>query len=85
MNLRNFIEKLDAENRLVRIKKEVSTEFEIPNVLAALDGKVVLFANVKGSEFPVIGDLVSSRDLREWRLASGGSRFLRSCHMPLTI
>ncbi len=63
MNLRNFIEKLDAENKLVRIKKEVSTDFEIANLLAALDGRVVLFEKVKGSEFPVIGNLVSSRDL----------------------
>ena len=60
MNLRNFIEKLDAENKLVRIKKEVSTDFEIANLLAALDGRVVLFEKVKGSEFPVIGNLVSS-------------------------
>ena len=63
MNLRNFIEKLDAEKKLVRIKKEVSTDFEIANLLAALDGKVVLFEKVKGSEFPVVGNLVSSRDL----------------------
>jgi UbiD family decarboxylase len=63
MSLRQFIEKLEAENRLVRIKKEVSAEFEIANLLSALDGRVVLFEKVKGSEFPVVGNLVSSRDL----------------------
>ena len=63
MVLRRFIESLEAEGRLTRIRKEVSTEFEIANILAALDGKVVLFERVKESDFPVIGNLVSSRDL----------------------
>ena len=63
MGLRDFIEKLETENRLLRVKKEVSTEFEIANLLATLDGRVVLFERVKNSEFPVVGNLVSSRDL----------------------
>lgn len=63
MSLRNFIEKLERENNLIKIKKEVSTDFEIANILATLDGKVVLFENVKNSKFRVIGNLVSSRDL----------------------
>jgi UbiD family decarboxylase len=63
MSLRNFIEKLENENEIVKINKEVSTEFEIANILAALDGKAVLFNNVKNSTFRVIGNIVSSRDL----------------------
>ena len=63
MALREFIGKLEAEGRLVKIRKEVSTEFEIANILAALDGKVVLFEQVRESKFPVIGNLISSRDL----------------------
>jgi 2,5-furandicarboxylate decarboxylase 1 len=63
MSLRKFIEKLETENKLIRIKKEVSTDFEIANLLAALDGEVVFFEKVKNSDFPVVGNLVSSRDL----------------------
>ncbi|MGA3020976.1 MAG: UbiD family decarboxylase [Candidatus Micrarchaeales archaeon] len=63
MTLRKFIEKLETKGKLIRIKKEVSTEFEIANLLAALDGEVVFFENVKDSKFPVVGNLVSSRDL----------------------
>jgi 2,5-furandicarboxylate decarboxylase 1 len=63
MDLRYFINKLDSENKLIRVKKEVSTELEIANILAANDGRVMLFEKVKGSEFPVVGNVVSSRDL----------------------
>lgn len=63
MALRDFIRKLDSEGRIVKINNEMSTDFEIANTLAALDGKVALFSNVKDSKFPVIGNLVSSRDL----------------------
>jgi len=63
MNLRDFLNQLDKENKLIKIKKEVSTEFEIANILATLDGKAVKFENVRNSAFPVIGNVASSRDL----------------------
>jgi len=63
MTFRNFIEKIEKENKIIKINKEVSTEFEIANVLAALDGKVVMFNKVNNSKYPVIGNIVSSREL----------------------
>lgn len=63
MCFRKFIEKLDSENELIKITKEVSADFEIANILAALDGKAVKFEKVKGYNTPVIGGIVSSRDL----------------------
>jgi UbiD family decarboxylase len=54
---------LERDSRLVKIRKEVSTEFEIANILAALDGSAAMFVNVKDSKFPVIGNIISSRDL----------------------
>ena len=76
MVLRKFIEGLEAGNRLVRIRKEVSTEFEIANILAALDGKVVLFEKVRESRFPVIGNLISSRELVASSLGIGEEQLL---------
>jgi 2,5-furandicarboxylate decarboxylase 1 len=63
MSFRDFIKKLGKENKIIKIDKEVSMDFEIANILSALDGKVVLFTNVKGSKFPVVGNFISSRDL----------------------
>jgi UbiD family decarboxylase len=63
MNFREFLEKVEREGKLTRIKKEVSTDFEIANILAALDGKTVIFDNVKNSTFSVAGNIVSSREL----------------------
>jgi len=63
MSFRSFIAKLEKENKLIKINKKVSTEFEIANILAALDGKVVFFNDVKDSNFSVVGNVVSTRDL----------------------
>lgn len=63
MSLRAFIDRLDKENKIIKINKEVSTDFEIANVLASLDGKLVIFNNVKNSKYPVIGNVASSREL----------------------
>lgn len=63
MSFREFIDKLKDEKKLLKVEKDVSTDFEIANVLAATDGRVLLFENVKDSTFPVIGNVVSSRDL----------------------
>jgi UbiD family decarboxylase len=63
MNLRNFLNRLEDENRLIRIKKEVSEEYEIANVINTLGEQPVIFENVKGYNFPVFGGITSSRDV----------------------
>jgi len=63
MKFRNFIEHLDKKGELTRIKKEVSTEYEIAGIISAMNEKPVFFDKVKGSNMPVVGGLVSSMDL----------------------
>ena len=63
MNLRSFLTKLEKEGKLVRIKKEVSTKFEIANIIYTLDEKPVIFENVKGYSFPVFAGITSNRDI----------------------
>jgi 2,5-furandicarboxylate decarboxylase 1 len=63
MSLRSFIEQLDREGELTRIKKEVSTAYEMAGIMAAMNEKPVFFENVKESDVPVVGGLVSSTDL----------------------
>ena len=63
MSFRDFVKKLEKEDKIVKIDKEVSMDFEIANILSALDGKVVFFNNIKDSSFPIIGNFISSRDL----------------------
>jgi len=59
----DFVEKLDKEGKLVRIKKEVSTEWEIPSLMRKLDRKPLFFEKVKGSEYPVAANLWSTKEL----------------------
>jgi len=63
MSFRGFVEQLDREGTLTRIKKEVSTEYEVAGIMAAMNEKPVFFENVKESGMPVVGGLVSSIDL----------------------
>lgn len=67
MNLRELLQKLEEEKRLFRIEKEVSTEYEIANVINTLCEQPVIFDNVKGYEFPVFAGITSSREV----IASG--------------
>jgi UbiD family decarboxylase len=63
MNFRGFIELLDKEGQLTRIKKEVSTEYEIAGIISAMNEKPVFFEKVKESNIPIVAGLVSSMDL----------------------
>ena len=63
MYLRDFLSKLEQENNLVRIKKEVSAKYEIANVIYSLDEKPVIFENVKGYNFSVFAGITSNREV----------------------
>ena len=63
LSFREFLEKLDKEGKLTRIKKEVSPVYEMANVMNALEERPVIFENVKGYDIPVAGGIVSSREL----------------------
>ena len=63
MNLRDFLSALEKEDQLVRITKEVSTKYEIANIMYSLNEKPVFFENVKGYDFPIFGGITSNRDV----------------------
>jgi 2,5-furandicarboxylate decarboxylase 1 len=63
MYLRPFLTKLEEQDKLVRIKKEVSVNYEIANIMYSLNEKPVIFENVKGYEFPVFGGITADRDI----------------------
>ncbi len=63
MHLRPFLKQLEEQEKLVRIKKEVSVEYEIANIMYTLNEKPVIFDHVKGYPFPVFGGITSDRDI----------------------
>jgi 2,5-furandicarboxylate decarboxylase 1 len=63
MNLRKFLSSLEKEEKLTRIKKEVSVEREIANIIYSMDEKPVIFENVKGYDFPIFAGITSDRDI----------------------
>ena len=63
MSLRNFVEKLERENLLKKVSKEVSIDLEIANVMSSLEDKPVMFESVKESEMRVVGNICATHDL----------------------
>ena len=63
MKLRDFLNLLEKKGKLSRIKKEVSTEYEIANILYSLNENPTIFENVKGYDFSVFGGITSNRDI----------------------
>jgi len=63
LGFRSFLEQLDKNRELIRIKKEVSTEYEMAGIIDALGEEPVFFEKVKESNIPVVGGLVSSKEL----------------------
>ena len=63
MGFRSYLEQLDKGGKLTRIRKEVSTEYEMAGIIDALGEKPVLFEKVKESSLPVVAGLVSSKEL----------------------
>lgn len=61
MSLRDFVERLDAAEKLVRIRKKVSKKFEAAGVLKELDGKPVFFEDLEGCK--AVGNIFSTKEL----------------------
>ncbi|UCE29274.1 MAG: UbiD family decarboxylase [Candidatus Bathyarchaeota archaeon] len=63
MVFRSFLEQLDKNGELTRIERDVSTEYEMAGIIDALGEKPIFFERVKESRIPVVGGLVSSKQL----------------------
>jgi len=61
--LRDFLSKLEKDNELIHIKKEVSIDYEISNIIYSLNEKPVIFDNVKDYDFPIFAGITSNRDI----------------------
>jgi UbiD family decarboxylase len=63
MKLRSFLKKLEQEQKLTRIKKPVSHQYEAANIIYSLDEKPVIFDHIKDFDFPLFAGITSSRDI----------------------
>ena len=63
MKLREFLTHLEKDKKLYRIKKEVSTKYEIANIIYSLDEQPVIFEKVKGYPFSIFSGITGNRDV----------------------
>jgi len=80
-SLREFIERLEATGRLVRVTASVSSRLEITEIhtrLLAEQGPAVLFENVEGSKMPLLANLFGTVERVAWGMnrEPGGLREL---------
>jgi 2,5-furandicarboxylate decarboxylase 1 len=63
MELTKLVKVLDARGMLTRISRPVDLKYEVSTLMKMLDGRVLLFDHVKGSNMRVIANICSTRDL----------------------
>ena len=63
MNMREFVKLLEERGLLIRIKKPVDVKYEASTIMKMLDGKPILFEEVKGFKTQVVANISSSREL----------------------
>ncbi len=61
MSLRSYLKKVDGQSRLVTVTAPISKFYEVAGVLKKLEPAPVMFENVKGSRFPVVGNLFCTK------------------------
>ena len=65
-DLRDFMQSLENENELIRIKDPVDRKFELSGYIknsSDVEGPALLFENVKDASVPVLGALYNNRRL----------------------
>ena len=62
-SFREFVEKVEKEGKLVKVKRELSKELELAGIMKYFEGSPVLAENIKGSSFRAVGNLFATREL----------------------
>ena len=63
MGFRKLLEQLEKSGEITKVSREVSTEYEMAGIIEALGEKPVFFERIKESHIPVVGGLLSSKNL----------------------
>jgi 2,5-furandicarboxylate decarboxylase 1 len=63
MELAKFVKALDEKGMLTKVNRSVNPKYEVSTLMKMLDGRAVIFGNVKGSSIPIIANICSTRDL----------------------
>ncbi|MDP6673476.1 MAG: UbiD family decarboxylase [Gammaproteobacteria bacterium] len=71
MNFRDLVSELESRGDLIRIRKAVNPEYELPALLAQAEArdKACWFEHIAGSDFPAVGGVLTS--VQRWTLGLG--------------
>ncbi len=77
-DLREFIGELEAAKELIRVKDELSTQFEVSaaiNILKNKYDKAIIFEQVRGYDVPVVANVLGSRKKLAMALGVGEDEY----------
>ncbi|MBM4248070.1 MAG: UbiD family decarboxylase [Euryarchaeota archaeon] len=63
MEFREFIRHLEEKGQITHIERQVDPVYEVSTLIKKLDGRPLLFENVKGHSMQVISNICATRDL----------------------
>jgi len=64
MSLRTFLEEMEGRGKVVHVKDQVSTRFEVSSIMKAFDGgPILIFDDVKGHVTKIVANACSTRDM----------------------
>ena len=62
MSLCDYLNLMETRGELLRIKPTISKVFEVAGVLKAIEPRPVMFEKVRESSFPIVGNLMCSKE-----------------------
>ena len=83
---RRLSEALEAEGKLLRVRREVDPHFDLAAVIRAIQkgpNLPVLFETVKGSRFPVLSNVLGSYDLVAAMIGTEPTRIAQRWAAPI--
>jgi 2,5-furandicarboxylate decarboxylase 1 len=61
--LSEYVKKLDENGLLLRIRKAVSTKYEISSIIRQVQDKALLFERVSGHDMPILANICATREM----------------------
>jgi anhydromevalonate phosphate decarboxylase len=60
--MRNFLKAFEKDFKIINIEEQISTRYEVSNILKKHDKEVVIFNNIKESDFGIISGICNTRE-----------------------
>jgi 2,5-furandicarboxylate decarboxylase 1 len=61
-NMREFLKVLEKDFKVIEIEEQISTKYEVSNILKNYDKEIVIFKNIKESDMGIVSGICNTRE-----------------------